>query len=215
MDESDGVFAKRRRNLLIAGVVIIIISIANPNLEQLKLFDIEFNFKNRQWLIWLGLFLWFSYTVIRVYTYYYTYIHQDYLKTKRKFIYSTIEAKMYFLSVLENYRSELEKSQRQKRYGHITVIYDNLDLVLNGHLENGRIPSKAHFNLTIESQQEINPRRSITQLIEIPVSSEINRHFIKRKRQFILNDNWWEYVFLIIFSTSVSASLIISCCRIM
>lgn len=214
MDESDGVFAKRRRNLLIAGVVIIIITIANPNLDKLKLFDIEFNFENRQWQIWLGLSLWFLYTFIRVWTYYFTYIHQEYLKTKRIFIYSTNEGKIYFLTVLENYRIELEILQKQKRYGHITVNYDNLDTVLNDHLENGRIPGKANFNLTVESKQEINPRRSITRLIEIPVSSEINRHFIKRKRQFILNDNWWEYVFLIIFSTAVIASLFISCWRI-
>lgn len=214
MDESDGVFAKRRRNLLIAGVVIIIISIANPNLEQLKLFDIEFNFKNRQWLIWLGLFLWFSYTVIRVYTYYYTYIHQDYLKTKRKFIYSTYEGQKYFFSVLENNRRSLEMSHNQPRYRNARVTVENMEPIMNEYLENGIIPGKALFYLTLENIQGVGTRKSVEQLIEFPVNPEINKHFKKRKRQFILNDNWWEYVFLIIFSTVVLISLIISWIRL-
>lgn len=214
MDESDGVFAKRRRNLLIAGVVIIIISIANPNLEQLTLFDIEFNFKNRQWLIWLGLFLWFSYTVIRVYTYYYTYIHQDYLKTKRKFIYSTYEGQKYFFSVLENNRRSLEMSHNQPRYRNARVTVENMEPIMNEYLENGIIPGKALFYFTLENIQGVGTKKSVEQLIEFPVNREINKHFKKRKRQFILNDNWWEYVFLIIFSSVVLISLIISWSRL-
>ena len=214
MDESDGVFAKRRRNLLIAGVVIIIITIANPNLDKLKLFDIEFNFENRQWQIWLGLSLWFLYTFIRVWTYYFTYIHQEYLKTKRIFIYSTFEGKKYFLSLVENNRRSLEMSYNQPRYRNARVTVENMEPMINEYLENGIIPGKALFYFTLENIHGVGTRQSLEQLIEFPVNTEIKKHFKKRKQQFILNDNWWEYVFLIIFSSVVLVSLIISRIRL-
>lgn len=214
MDESDGVFAKRRRNLLIAGVVIIIISIANPNLEKLKLFDIEFNFKNRQWQIWLGLFLWFSYTVIRVWTYYFTYIHQEYLKAKRNFIYSTFEGKKYFYSILEKRRYEIEQKRKREETSRISVNYDNFEQRLNSYIDDGEIPGKAVFILNVVKNLPIASTSTLTEEIEFAVNSNMKAYFKKRKRQFILNDNWWEYVFLIIFSSVVLVSLISSWIRI-
>lgn len=204
MEESDGVFAKRRRNLFIVGVVIIILAVANPDLSNLKLFDIEFNFEGRVWMIWFGLLIWFIYVCIRAYTYYNTFIHEQNVRDKNKFIFwdkggSVFWRKMYNKSCIDlgnNYNDNYFK-RTHRRLKKTRVRYQgNLDDVLIECINNGDIPGKIRLIFEVEHEDGLD---NMDEVIEFKEDPEMIDYFKRRKVLYATNDNWWEYTFLFVF----------------
>jgi len=215
MEESDGVFAKRRRNLLIVGVVIIIISVANPDIKVIEIFGIDFDFTGKIWLIWLGLTLWLFYVIMRVYSFYNTIIKVERDKARNKFIYSDGEGRVYWLNILKIFSKELslelrENAKNQQEKEMSFVVQTPFEDLLESYIEEGKI----WISFQCRNRERKMIGRAEDKEVNFEILPEKKAYFSKRKRLYKLDESWWEYSFIFGFGIISVMALIFGWIRV-
>ena len=219
-DESDGVYAKRRRNLMMVSVLIIILSVAKPIISKITLFGIEFKFEGYEWGIWLGLTLWFIYATIRVYTFYNKYKKYDVLAEKYRYIYWEGIGQHYWPVYLGNWlkkQTEIEKEKALESGRKVHSIAYSFTAIeeLKQLIESGLIPGSPILPFILKYRESSAMLKEEMYLeVEFNPNSEKAREFDQRQSEYRYNDDWWEYTFLAIFAGVSSVALIIGWIRV-
>lgn len=204
IDDSEGLFGKRRRNLMIVGIIIIILALLKPTLKEITLFGIVFDFTDKLWVIWIGLTVWFGYAAMRVYSYYNSYVRDKIKSSINLFVYWEGGGHKYWKNLLEVKRQELEdqmKDPQSKTWSptpFVRLAHVGLgDNSLKSFVANGDIPGTLQMYFVKEAPGTISP--DITLDVEFSISSEQQQNFIKRRAEYRVNDEWWEYTFTKMF----------------
>lgn len=216
MEESDGVFAKRRRNILIVGVIIIILVVVNPILNKITLFEIDFNFEGKIWQIWTGLSIWFIYVSYRAWTYFVSNIRPSFKQNRRLFIYWSDGGKEFWEGIIEDLRLELLKEN--------DVIGDNVSfnvsLADSRHtiitLKDNVLWSRMPFTQNVIYLNNCNADKfTVDKNICFVPNKEMKKHFAKRRRKYIFQDDCSEYMFIFLFAVLVVEAIIVAWLRIL
>lgn len=182
----------------------------------MSLFGVNFDFSKNPWLIWLGLSIWFVYTTFRVNSYYISYVKGNLQKKKNRFIYWEDEGSEYWRNILNNHISNLEvkkigilDDERNHKY---RILYDNSNDGIDKLVDNGKIPGIV--NLKFKKIDENDIQQSICERLPFEIDDKHTDYFQKRKRKYLLTDDWWEFTFILIFFFIILGTLVIGWGRI-
>lgn len=220
LEESNGVFAKRRRNLIIVGAIIIVLAVAKPSITEVELFGMDFNFIGRDYLIWIGLSIWLLYSTVRVYSYYISHSVVNLQKHKRLFIYKDDRGLSIWDKKAKNRIINLKNlfgTQKPSNSNHIkvrdVVFNGSLDGQLQPMLELGVIPGEATINVIFRYWNSGDYHTTLN--IDFNLDEENKKYFKQRKRKYLISDAWWEYRFLWFFVFAAYSGLIIGWLRVL
>lgn len=201
---------------MIVGIVIILIATLQPDMTELKIFGIDFKFSGRTWVIWLGLTIWYLYAVMRGYSYYRTNYYDNLIKNKRRFIYWEGKGKSYWTQIAEARRREVEKDMENEltAENERLIIWKEDPEQLLRYIERGEVPGikKFKFERTKKHKpySETSSRKGVRVDIDFAIDENHTRYFRKRKREYRVNEPWWEFTFLRYF-VLVSGLFLLTC----
>lgn len=207
MEESEGAFGKRRRNVLIVGVITLALVIGRPNMEKFELFGLEFSFKGREWIIWLSLTIWMIYVVIRAVTYYSTHLKSGVIEQKIKFIHPEYILKILQQMVIDQMKQNQDIASKAPNYSGNQTLTDHTIVSI---LSNCKVPCKylmeeLHFHTDADYKQ-------ITQQVSYHINLSLNDKQLidikKNRIRYFFSDHWWEHSFMFIFITCVGFALV-------
>jgi hypothetical protein len=214
--DSTGVFAKRRRNLIIVSIVIILFAFLKPKLEAFTLSGINFEFKGYSLFLWIGLSFWFGYAGMRARAFYKTYLGDAGFYFKEYVYWSGIGRNRWIRIAKEaekNLKNEMIVDAKRDLSLNLQADYED---VIRFQIKNGNIPGIITLDFVLLDKEKNNDEifeKTVSKKVEFNMNPDMEEYTKQRKSQYRTLDNWWEYDVLKIFAIAGFVFLIVGFCR--
>lgn len=198
--DSNGVFAKRRRNLLTIGVIIIFLALLKPKVDEIVIFGVEFDFTRYYETIWIMLGLWLLYAAFRAYAYYNTYLKLV-KYSWNEYIYWRDSGKRIWNECAERGRRNLINKLKNESPSIVDVVFEgDIKKKLKDQVRTGEIPGNGvRIYFLIKNVEGLDDELT-SEDIDFNIPHNMNKYFKKRKNKRFYFDDWWEYKFVVFFA---------------
>ncbi len=201
-----GGFEKRRRNLLAVDIVIILLAFVNPQIGEINLFGMSFDFTSKQVFVWMGLLFWLIYSIMRARAYFNAFMKEVYFYSNENTYWKGF-GQNYWLEVVNKERRNLEYSLRVNKSQKLNCTLPNdIEEILLYNVHRGNIPGKVNIDFYVNVVTSENAE-VVSQDVEFKISHHMERYFQKKNlnsRYFLDREKeefiFWEYKILTIFT---------------